>query len=286
MASIAIVGVGAIGGVLAGVLTRAGHQLTLCTRRPLPALAVETPEGRVVVQARNLTDPAHATPVDWVLVATKTYDAPGAKLWLRHLVGSATRVAVIQNGVEHRENFAPDFDILPIVIDTPAERRSDSEILQRGPVTLRVEDTPTGNAFATLFAGTPAIVEVTPDFLSAAWRKLCLNSAGVLCALTRKPAGILHDELLGQVALDLIAECVAAGRAAGARLEDGLPGQILAGYRKGSPDSVNSLLADVLAGRPTEIEARNGIIVRIGEQHGIPVPANRMAVALLRCSLP
>ena len=46
-------------------------------------------------------------------------------------------------------------------------------------------------------------------------------------------------------------------------------------------DSVNSLHADRLARRPTEIDARNGVIVRLGRKHGIPTPCNQMAVALM-----
>lgn len=84
MARVAIVGVGAIGGALAALLEVTGrHQITLCTRRSLPALTVKTPEGVVHVKAKNVTDPAKAVTVDWVLMATKTYDAEGAATWLR-----------------------------------------------------------------------------------------------------------------------------------------------------------------------------------------------------------
>jgi 2-dehydropantoate 2-reductase len=44
---------------------------------------------------------------------------------------------------------------------------------------------------------------------------------------------------------------------------------------------VNSLLADRIAGRRMETDARNGVIVRLGEKHGIATPLNRMAVAVL-----
>ncbi len=284
MAKIAIVGVGAIGGVLAGILeTSQAHALTLCTRRALYALTVDTPEGAVSVQFRNATDPAQTEPVDWILCATKTYDAVSAAKWFPALTGPETRLAVIQNGVEHRENFSglfPPERILPVVIDVPAERRSETQILQRADAFLRVESSPPGSDFASLFAHTRAKLDLTDDFLSAAWAKLCINSAGVISALTLKPAGILRDEALGEVALGLIAECVAVGRAEGAHLDDGTGERILAGYRAGSPDSINSLLADRLSNRRTEIEARNGVIIRRGEKHGIPTPLNRMAVAL------
>jgi 2-dehydropantoate 2-reductase len=272
--------------VLAGILeTAQARELTLCTRRPLPSLSVETPDAVVAVQFHNATDPAQPQPVDWILCATKTYDAPSAALWFPALTGPETRLAVIQNGVEHRENFAglfPAERILPVVIDVPAERRSDTEILQRSGALLRVENTDLGADFAALFASTKAKVEPMDDFLSAAWAKLCINSAGVISALTLKPAGVLHDEALGNVALGIIAECVAVGRAEGAKLDDGTGERILAGYRAGSPDSINSLLADRIANRQTEIDARNGVIIRRGEKHGIPTPLNRMAAALFK----
>ena len=284
MAKVAIVGVGAIGGVVAGLLqTAQAHEITLCTRRPLSSLTVATPESPVSVSFRNTIDPSQTHPVDWILCATKTYDAASAAKWFPGLSGPQTKLAVIQNGVEHRENFAGLFAedrILPVVIDVPAERRSDSDILQRAGALLRVENTALGAHFAALFAGTKANVELVDDFLTAVWAKLCINSAGVISALTLKPAGILRDEALGEVALGIIAECVAVGRAEGAKLDDETGARILAGYRAGSPDSVNSLLADRLANRPTEIGARNGVILRRAALHGIPTPLNAMAVAL------
>ena len=286
MPRIAIIGVGAIGGVLAGLLeTTSHHELTLCTRRPLPALTVETPGGAVEVHATNITDPALAVPVDWILAATKTYDCAAAAAWFPGLTGPETRLAVVQNGIEHRENFAgsfPEDRILPIVIDVPAERRSDSLVLQRSTALIRTEDTAMGADFEGLFARSKAKVELTANFLTAVWHKLCINSAGVISALTLKPAGILRDELLGNVALGIIAECIAVGKAEGAHLDDSLAAQILANYRAGSPDSINSLLADRMANRPTEIDARNGVIVRRGARHGIATPLNSMAVALLK----
>lgn len=285
MAKVAVVGVGAIGGVVAGLLKRSGqHEITLCTRRPLSELMVETPEGAVTVNARNVTEAAQAPAVDWVLVATKTYDAEGTAAWFPGLCGEGARVAIIQNGVEHRERFAPYLSaeqMVPVIIDCPAERRADGSVLQRGAAQMRVEDSDSGHAFARLFQGSGAVVEALDDFRTAAWRKLCINSAGAVSALVMKPAGALRDEELGRVALDLVAECVAVGRAEGAQLDDALGQRVLEGYRSGPPDSINSMLADRMSGRQMEIDARNGVIVRLGEKHGIATPANRMAVALL-----
>lgn len=286
MANVAVVGVGAIGGVLAGLLeTSQSHEITLCTRRPLATLTIATPDGPVSVRFHNATDASQTEPVDWILCATKTYDAVSAAKWFPGLSGPETRLAVIQNGVEHRENFAGLFAadrILPVVIDVPAERRSDSDILQRAAASMRVEDSAQGADFAALFANTKAKLDLADDFLTAAWAKLCINAAGVISALTLKPAGVLRDEALGEVALGIVAECVAVGRAEGANLDDATGERVLAGVRAGSPLSVNSLLADRLANRQTEIDARNGVIARRGALHGIPTPLNSMAVALFK----
>lgn len=285
MARIAIVGVGAIGGALAGLLSKTGrHELTLCSRRPLAALTVHTPEGDVHVTAQHVSDPAVARPVDWVIVATKAYDATGAAAWFHALCASGAPVAIVQNGVEHRERFQQWLStdrLLPVVIDCPVERRGDGNILVRGSALIKIEDTQLGRSFADLFSGTSAKVLLVDDFTTAAWWKLCINSVGALNAIAAKPAGILRDEAMGRIAREMVAECVAVGRMQGAHLEDDLPEQVLAMYRAQPPDSVNSLLADRLAGRPMETDARNGAIVRAGEKHGIPTPLNRMAVALL-----
>jgi len=290
MARIAIVGVGAIGGAIAGLLEMTErHEVTLCTRRPMQQLTVTMPSGSVRVKARNVTAPAEVEPADWVIVATKAYDAEGAARWFPRLCAQGAQVAVVQNGVEHRERFAPYVEqarLLPVIIDCPVERSPDGEVRVRGAARMRVEDTPLGCDFAALFAGSPANAEPVADFVSAAWWKLCLNSVGALNALTLKPAGVLREEEMGRLALAMVAECVAVGRAEGAKLNDSLGEEILAQYRAQPPDAVNSLLADRLAGRRMEIDARNGVIVRRGQKRGIPTPLNRMAFTLLEAQQP
>jgi 2-dehydropantoate 2-reductase len=290
MARVAVVGVGAIGGALAALLEVTGqHEIVLCTRRPMESLTVQTPDGVVTVEAQNVTDPARVEPVDWVLVATKAYDAQGAAAWFPALCRDNAPVAVVQNGVEHRERFAPYVKpelIVPVIIECPVERQQDGTVRQRGAARMQVEDGRLGAEFAQLFEGANAQVQLTGDFLTAAWRKLCLNSAGALSALTMKPAGVLRGEAMAEIARQMVEECVAVGRAEGAQLGEDATQRVLDGYRVQPKDSVNSMLADRLAGRPMEIDARNGVIVRKGEKHGIKTPLNQMTVALLQVLCP
>ena len=285
MTSIAIIGAGAIGGTIAAWLAQSpGHTVTLCVRTPLTDLEIETPEGLIRASPRVICDPDAAEPVDWILAATKAYDSAAAATWFPRLARPDTRIAVLQNGVEHRErfrDFAPAGQILPAIVDIPAERSTPGRIRQRRTGAILVAEGTAGSAFAALFAGTPIAVATTPDFVTAAWRKLAVNCAGIVNALTLRAAEVANDPAIADVMRGLVAECVAVGRAEGADMPDSLPDTVVDGYRAAAPDSINSIHADRLAGRPMEIDARNGVIVRLGERHGIPTPYNRMAAALL-----
>ncbi len=285
MPRIAIVGPGAVGSVVAAHLHAGGrHEIILCSRRPLHGLRVETPAATIAFTPRVLTDPAQAVAVDWVLVVTKAYDAPGAAAWINGLCAKGAPAAILQNGVDYRERFAglvTAAGLVPVVVDIPAERSTPGEARQRGPARLTVFDDEAGRAFAGLFEHTPVSVTVTNDFTTAVWRKLCLNAPGVIPALVNQPARVMREDAIAGLARAMVRECLEVGRAEGATLPDELPDSVVEGYRAAPGDSVNSLHADVLAGRPTEVDTRNGAIVRFGRKHGIATPLNEMAVTLL-----
>jgi 2-dehydropantoate 2-reductase len=284
MPTIAIVGPGAIGGILAAWLAQdPKNEVTVCARSAFDRLEVETPEGRIDASPRILTDPAQATPVDWVLVATKAYDTQGTARWLAGLRRANTPVVVLQNGVEHVERFAPYVprdSIVPAVIDCPAERTAPGRMRQRGSSWIVVPDSAQGSAFVPLFARTNFDVS-TGDFATRAWGKLCINAPGAISAILLKPSGIIRHDAIANLTRGMVHECLAVGRAEGAALDDGIVERVVEGVRRAPADSINSLLADRLAGRPMEIDARNGAVVRFGRKHGIPTPLNEMAVALL-----
>jgi 2-dehydropantoate 2-reductase len=83
------------------------------------------------------------------------------------------------------------------------------------------------------------------------------------------------------VASALARECVAVGRAEGARLDDGDADAIVADLAAMPPDLGTSMLFDRLAGRPMEWDARNGVVRRLGARHGVPTPVSDVLVPLL-----
>jgi 2-dehydropantoate 2-reductase len=285
MTDITLIGPGAIGSTLAAWLSQIpDHQVTIAARTPFDSIVLEAPAGTLNASPRVLTDPAQARTADWVLVTTKAYDSAAASRWFENAVGPRTRLAVIQNGVEHVERFASYVDadrIVPVMIDCPAIRQSPGRVTQRGPLHMVVPVGINGAAFVGLFAGLDLDVRETADFITAIWKKLCLNSAGAVPTVLLAPAGIAHHDGVAKILRAIVRECIAVGRASGAVLGDEIAGEIVDRIRSGPRDAINSMLADRRAGRPMEIDARNGVIVRYGREHGIPTPMNALMVAML-----
>lgn len=141
-----------------------------------------------------------------------------------------------------------------------------------------------GADFLQLFGHTNFDAKATDDFVSAVWRKLCLNSSGAISAVLLKPAGIVHHEGVAEAMRTIIRECIAVGRAEGAKLEDAIADDLIELAKRGPKDAANSMLADRRDGKPMEFDARNGVIVRLGRKHGIAAPMNALMVSLLEAA--
>ena len=288
MASILLVGPGAIGATLTAWLCQDDrHDVAVAARTPFDSIEVQTPEGVIRARPRVFTDVAQVRPVAWVLVCTKTYDSDSAAKWFPAAMNAGTRLAVIQNGVEHIERFEKHVArdrIVPVMIDLPADRLSPGHTIQRGPAHIAVPAGRNGADFVKLFAHTNFDAKETQDFTTAVWRKLCLNSAGAVNAVLLKGAGISRHDGVAELMRAIVRECVAVGRAEGAKLDDSVPDEIVEGARRAPPDAENSMVADRRAGRLMEYDARNGVIVRRGARHGISAPMNALMVALLEAA--
>jgi 2-dehydropantoate 2-reductase len=286
---VAIVGPGAIGCVVAAWLVEGGHEVTVCARTPFADLVIETPDGPLRAHPRILTDPAAARPVDWVLVATKAYDVAATAPWLAQLMGDGTRVAVLQNGVTHIERFRPlvaEARIVPVVVDIPANRTAPGRVTQGTYGTLFAPAGRNGDDFAALFAGSRISAVTDADFASRLWSKLCLNAVGAVSTLTLTATGQGWSAGLERLVRAIADECAAVARAEGATIPPAVIEMVMDRSSKARPGGVNSMHADRLAGRPMEIEERNGVIVRLGRKHGIPTPVSELIVELLRAIRP
>lgn len=287
---VALVGAGAIGGLIAAELHAAGQRVTLCARRPLDRLVVERGDRpRDVAVGRDgltiATDPTALGVVPWAIVALKAQDSAAAGPWLARLAGLDTCVVAVQNGIEHRERLvahAHGARLLPALTNTAVERTAPGRLVHRAGDLITLAAGAGATEFAALLEGSALRAAIEADFTTAAWRKLLGNlAANPLTALTSRRMEVFTDPGIRELALALLREAVPVGRAEGARLEDDEPERTLAGYDSLPPDGGSSMLYDRLAGRPLEHDALTGAIVRAARRHGIPVPLNEAALALL-----
>jgi 2-dehydropantoate 2-reductase len=287
--TVAIVGLGNIGGVAAGCLRAADrHEIVVCVRQPIARLYLERPEGDVEVSLRALTEPAEASPVDWVLLCTKAQQTPSAAPWLARLCDCSTRIAVLQNGISHVERVAPlagGAVVVPTLVYYNGERLGADRVRLRhvSEHALVATDDTDGRAFAQLLEGTPLRVLLSGEFSTLAWRKLLINAvANPITALTLQRQAVLRREDIKALCIAILDEAVAVARADGAQLAEDESRKTLANLLTYPPEAGTSMYFDRLAGRGLEVEALTGAIVAAGERLHIATPLNSALLTLLR----
>lgn len=275
--TVAVVGVGAIGTVVADALSDAAD-VTLCRRGTDRPMSLVDGDVSRVVDARVAAAPAAVAPVDWVVLATKAQDVEAATEWLDALVSPTTRIAVLQNGIDHADRVSRWVDparVLPAVVLTAAERTGLDEVTLRQRGALVLPDAEIAAAFAELVdARLP--VRLEKDFAVQSWRKLVMNAAlNSVTALTDRSAGVAADRAGAELVESVLAEGIAVARARGIRFGLDEPARMEATIRGLPPAAAPSMLVDRRKGRALEHDYLTGVIVRAADDSHVPVPTIR-----------
>ncbi len=282
-------GAGSIGGFFGAQALRCGHDVLLCTRSPFEKLVLERGDQRTDFEVSVFTHPEAArdqSPVDWILLATKTHQTAAAAGWLAALRGPATRaIAVLQNGVEHRDRvraFVGDTPVLPTTVLCAAEAVEPGRIVHHGYARLELPAGELADEFAALFRGSDVEILPCDDFTSALWRKLLTNiAASGITALTGQRLRVVARPELRSLVLGLVRECISVANADGAQLSESEALPLVEMYANVPAEMGSSMLYDRMAGRPLEWQAIYGAVARIGARHGISTPFNEALAGLL-----
>lgn len=317
---IAVIGAGAVGGLVAALAARAGHEVLVTARgehaeaMASAGLHVDGGWGEWVASVElveSIPTPnaaaehgRHARALDLLVLATKTHDS-GSALggWGVH---DGTPVLVLQNGLGGEAAVRAALPHSPVAIGLAlfaVSLTGPGHLTVTGPNGLTLGGDPATVAVAEplLRSVLHAELIVTDDIHGAQFTKLLINQVNALPAITGLSVQqTIADPALRAVLARGMAETVAVGDALGVHW--GRIGSVdaaaVAAVRTGGPGAAEdlaqrlaagmgdvpnpaSMLQSIRRGRTTEVEAINGAIVALGTQRGVPTPVNSALVALV-----
>jgi 2-dehydropantoate 2-reductase len=294
---IGVFGVGGVGGLLAGLLSRAGHDVLVVARGEARqriverGLHVDSPLG--VFDARvRCVDPATDASPPTVLLAVKTWQVEDAAATLARWLAPTARVVPLQNGVDAPEQCSAALGERAVVggicrvISWVSEPGAVKHIGAPPHITLGAWREPLGEqerALGTAFAEAGIQVAIADDFRRALWEKmLFIASFGGVSAIARAPAGELRSVPETRALLaSAFDEVRALAHASGVPLSADVTTRTMTFVDGLVEDATSSLQRDIAAGRPSEIEGLSGAIARRGAQIGVPTPIHAAILAAL-----
>jgi 2-dehydropantoate 2-reductase len=289
---IAIFGVGGAGGRFGAFLARAGEESVFIARgghlRAIRenGLVLETPEAEIRVRPALATDqPGEAGPVDVVLLGVKTWQVVDAARAMGPLLGPETFVVPLQNGVEAADQLSGVLGPERVLggmcrtlsfLAGPGRIRSVGQV---HTVTFGERDNRKSERSERLLRAFDAAgiqASIPPDIHVALWQKLLMVvSMGGVGAVTQKPIGaMLSDRETRERIRQAMGEIFAVARARGVALPDDSVAKAMAFVDTLAPDGTSSLQRDIAEGRPSELEAWNGAVVRLGREAGVATPVH------------
>jgi len=288
---IAVMGAGAIGCYYGGMLARAGRDVMLigrpqhveAVRRAGLRLETKTFDEHVRVQAS--TDPHAARDAKLILFCVKSQDTESAGKALAPHVARGAAVVSLQNGVDNPERLAAVLgrEVIPAVVYVAVEMAGAGHVRHHGRAELVIGRSRVSEDIAATFRSAGVPVEISENVAGVLWAKLIVNCAyNALSAITQLPYGrLVQGEHIPAVMRDVVEECLAVARAAAVDV----PGDMhKAAHRiaESMPGQFSSTAQDLARGKKTEIDYLNGVVVRKGDALGVPTPANRTLLALVK----
>ncbi len=296
---IGIVGAGALGSVLGGLLFEAGADVVLLRRNPdvvdrvkERGLVLDGPSGERVIHPQMVADPSEAGTVDLALVTVKAYDTAGAVDTIGKIIAEDGTILTLQNGVGNFEILDEAFPGRVLLGTTT------NGALTLGPGQVRhtgigqthfgeadgSENARTRSAASLLEKMQAGPVHLVDNAVGCVWSKLIVNAAiNAPATLLRVRNGDLPAQESGrQLIHEIVSECLSIVNAKGIKLLFEDPeGHVLA-VCEGTAPNINSMYQDIRAGRRTEIDFINGALTREGEKLGIAAPTNRTLTLLMK----
>ncbi len=284
---IAVFGAGGVGGYFGGRWAEAGLDVTLVARGPHletirdQGLRIRSPLGDAEIEVAATDDPVAIGEVEALVLAVMTWQLPEAAKAVAPMIGPATVVVGLQNGVEAADVIAREVGHTHVL---GGSCRIISYIQEPG-VILHVGAEPTvifgelaggisrrvERLLETLRKGAGMTVRAAEDIQTVIWKKFhFLASTAGVGSVTQEPLGVIRStpDLRARLraAMD---EILHLARARGVALDDSLTDAALAFIDSLPADGTSSMQRDFAEGRRTELESLSGAVVRLGRESGV-----------------
>jgi 2-dehydropantoate 2-reductase len=299
---IAILGAGGVGGYYGGLLARNGHDVCVLARTSnLSALQqrgleIRTPEDSFTVRVQASNDVKDFGAVDCALVAVKNYSLAEIAPAAAFLAEQGALIVPLLNGVEVVDQLVahgvPENQLvggltaISVVRTAPGvfERRSPFQRVVLGELAKsQSEHKQRINGIVQAFRETGVDASVSADITADLWRKFAfIASMAAACGLSRTAIGPLRATPLGHLLIErAVREVISVARARKVALSDDEAERTMK-IIEGLPGAMKpSLLIDLEAGRPTEIEDLSGAVSRLGKASGVETPVHDTAAAAI-----
>jgi 2-dehydropantoate 2-reductase len=296
---IAIMGCGAMGSVYAGLLAEAGNEVLAINRWrehvdaiTRNGLRVEGASGDRTVRLRAYTEPP-TEPVDMLIIAVKATQAGVAAAALHGMIGPRTVIVTIQNGLGSADDVAAELGAGRLIVGIAggfgASLKGPGHAHHNGMNVIRLgayDDLAFDEVERCVAVWREAgfTAEAACDIRAMQWDKLICNVAySGPCALTGLTVGeAMDDPEIGPLSRAAATEAWDVARALGIALDIVDPVAHVRAFAARIPDAKPSLLLDLEAGRPCEIDYINGAVAREAAKVGRDAPVNTTLTRLVR----
>jgi 2-dehydropantoate 2-reductase len=298
---VAVVGAGGVGGYFGGRLAQSGVDTIFIARGATLAalgdrgLRVESTHGDFTIENVNATDdPAAAGVVDAILVCVKAWQIPEAASRLAAMIGPDTIVVPLENGIDAPDVLAEIVGrehvlgglcgIVSFVVEPGHIRHAAAEpFVMFGELDNHASER--AEKLRDAFARAGVKADIPPDIQHSMWTKfLFIAPMSAIGALTRVPIGAWRAiPELRAIAEESLREMIALAKARGVDPGDDALERAMERYDNLAPASTSSLQRDVMEGKPSELDAQIGAVVRLARESGVPAPVSGF---LYHCLLP
>jgi 2-dehydropantoate 2-reductase len=297
---IVVFGTGGVGGFFGGRLARAGEDVVFIARgehlRAIKAsgLRVDSTDGDFVIDPAKATDDvSEVGEVDLVILGVKAWQVPDAARTIKSIVDAQTTVLPLQNGVEAVSQLVAELGsesvigglcrIVSYVVAPGHIRHAGFEpSIIIGELDNRLTDRIA--RIDQVFKHAGLNISIAKDIQVALWTKfLFIASFSGVGAVANAPAGVLRSDPKWRAQmLNAMKEIYTLAHARGIKLPPDSIDMVMSSVDGLPEDATSSMQRDIAAGKPSELEAQNGAIVRMAREAGVEVPTHELIYKKLR----